>query len=150
METVMREARSGTTRRWIIGSLCGVIVAAALSAVGYDIMRRARSMQPADTSAVAITASTAGTHVRAVLRIGQQSGPAIFAAEILESVQGADYRGSGRSVDLKLGPDTRFIMGAPADVKTGAIVQANGVMDAAHGLAAAKIVVLNDYVHVVR
>jgi hypothetical protein len=146
----MAAAQSGVTRRWILGVLCGLIAVAAVSAIGFDIMRRARSMQPAQSGAGAIMASPAGTHVVAVLHIGQSAAPGIFPSEILEKVQGADYRGTGRSVDLRLGPDTRFIMGAAADVKTGAIVQANGVIAAGHALFAAKVIVLNDYVHVIR
>ncbi|MGD0191461.1 MAG: hypothetical protein ABSD74_12035 [Rhizomicrobium sp.] len=146
----MQMNQSGSLRRWTIGSLCGLIAVTAVSAIGFDIMRRAGSMQPAGTNAEVIMAASAGGHVKAVLHIGQQSAADVFAAEILENVQGADYRGTGRSVELKLGSDTRFIMGATADIKTGAIVQANGVIDDAHALVAARIVVLNDYVHVIR
>jgi hypothetical protein len=147
---IMQAVQTGASRRWIFGSLCGLIAVTALSALGFDIMRRARSMQPADTTAGTILASTAGTHVKAVLHIGQQAGAGVFTAGILEAVQGADYRETGRNIELRLTGDTRVIMGASADVKAGAIVQANGVLDATHALAAAKIVVLNDYVHVIR
>jgi hypothetical protein len=146
----MQSARSISIPRWIAVSLSILIAAAAVAAIGLDVMRRAKSMQLADSSAAAIFASPPGSHIKAVLHVGQKADVGRYTSEILENVQGADYRGTGRSVVLDLEGDTRFIMGAAADIRTGAIVQADGVLEAAHALHAARIVVLNDYVHVIR
>ena len=144
----VQSIKSLSSRRWIIVSLCLLAGVVAAGAIGVDIMRRAAGMQLADTSADAVVGAPSGGHIKAVVRIENAAPGGAFKAQILENTQGADYRATGRRIPLALTPDTHFIMGASSDVKTGAIVQADGAMDASHTLRAAKIVVLNDYVHV--
>jgi hypothetical protein len=143
------QAKTLASRRLLI-ALCLLVSVVAVAGIGSDVMQRAQSMRLAGTSAGAITAAPSGTQVKAVLRIAEPARQDTFAADVLENVRGADYRATGTRIRLVVLPGTRFIMGAAADVKPGAIVQADGAMDAAQTLRAAKIVVLGDYVHVMR
>jgi hypothetical protein len=146
----VQAVKLSSSKRWFIVSLCAFVVIAAVAAIGLDVMRRAQGMQLADTSASAVLSAPAGTHIKAVMRVEAPAAAGMFAVEILQNTQGADYRETGARIRLALSSGTHFIMGATPDLKPGAIVQADGAMDAGSTLRAAKIVVLNDYVHVIR
>jgi hypothetical protein len=137
-------------RSWLTGSLCIVVTIVTVGAIGFDVMRRAEGMRIAGTSAKSLLSARAGTHVKAVLRVETEADGGTFAAEILQSTQGAEYRETGTQIRLALSSGTRFIMGASPDVKSGAIIEVDGAMDGGDTLRAAKIVVLNDYVHLTR
>jgi hypothetical protein len=137
-------------RSWVIGLLCASVAVAALAAIGFDVTRRAEGMRLADTSSNAILSASPGTPVKAVVRVEAPSGAGTFTALLLQNVQGAEYRETRTRIRLTLSSGTHFVMGASPDVKSGAIVQADGAMDAGNTLLAAKIVVLDDYVHVTR
>jgi hypothetical protein len=134
----------------VIASLCAVVAAVAVGAIGLDVMRRAEGMQLADTSAQAIVSAAPGAHVRAVVRVDAPAGTGTYTVEVLQNVQSAEYRATGARIRLALSSGTRFIMGMSPDVRPGAVVEVDGAMDAGATLRAAKIVILDGYVHVTR
>ena len=134
-------------RRFLLWPLIVVACLVSIGAIGIDVMRRAVTMRLADANPAFIASATAGTQVQAVVRIGEAMGNGAMTAELLAAAGGSSYRQTATRVRLALAANTRYIMGAASDIRPGAIVQVDGTIDAPQRLRAAKIVVLNDYVH---
>jgi hypothetical protein len=153
---VSQQARGVQTNKltsfkvFVIASLCAVAAVVAVGAIALDVMRRAKGMQLADTSARAIVSAAPGAHVRAIVRVDAPAGARTYTVEVLQNVQNTEYRATGARIRLALSSGTRFIMGVSPDVRPGAVVQVDGAMGADTTLRAAKIVILNDYVHMTR
>lgn len=105
-------------------------------------------MRAASTPAASVMASRTGAAIKAVVRIESQTGPNAHSAELLESAGGTGYRGTASHIRVALGANTSVIMGAPGDIKPGAVIQANGAIDSARTLHADQIVILSGFVRV--
>jgi hypothetical protein len=123
--------------------------AIAVAAIGLDVARRATGMEAARTSAAAVMAAKPDRATKAVVMLGPSPAPSVFDATVLES-NGANYRETATHIRVVRAADATIVMGTAADLKPGAIIQANGMIDAAHTLHARQVVVLTGYVHIVR
>ncbi len=144
----MPNSRKRPVKPWMLWVLATLVVIAALGGIAFDVARRAGSMHVAATDTSALLNAPAGAPVKAVLHLGSAAGINIYDAEILDSVNTTTYRGSRSRIRIALSPDTSVVMGAGADVKPGAVVQASGTMAASHTLRASQIVILTGYVRV--
>jgi hypothetical protein len=124
--------------------------AAAIGAVGADISRRAAGMKPGTMASAMVLAATPGTTAKAVVRLERPDGQNSYAAELLESSDGAVWRDTTKRLRIILAGNTAVAMGGASDVRPGAIVEASGAMDTKHALHAARVVILTGYVHVAR
>jgi len=123
----------------------GVLLAA--TAVGFDVWRRAANMQPATIGAEAVMQAPEGQRLEVVVRLNASIHQGTYAAEVLESKDGANYRATPATIQIATAADTLVVMGAAGDIKPGAIVQADGQFDSARILHARRIVVLSGFVH---
>jgi hypothetical protein len=139
-------ASAWRTGLWAFLLLAGVL---AVGAIGFDVLRRATGMEAARTSAAAVLAADAGRPIKAVVQLGASQAPDVYDAIVLESGNGRDYRETGTHIRVARAAGSAIVMGGPVDIGPGAVVQANGTLDAAHVLHAREIVVLTGYVHVV-
>jgi hypothetical protein len=130
---------------WVLATF---VVIAALGGIAFDVARRADSMHIAATGSSALLNAPAGAAVKAVFHLGAAEGTDAYDAEILDNVNGTTYRGSRSRIRIVLSPDTSVVMGAGADIKPGAVIQASGTMAASHTLRASQIVILTGYVRV--
>jgi hypothetical protein len=119
-----------------------------IAAIGFDVMRRAAKMQPAALSVAAVQQAQPGKKIKTVVRLVALTSPGVYAAKILESTDGSVYRETPAAISIAYGSDTAVVMGAAADIKAGAIVEATGPMEDAGTLRARQFVILSGFVRI--
>lgn len=130
-------------------SLFSLVLAVGIAWAGRDVLLRAGQMKPADTPVSAFSAMTAGSRTKAVVLLHAVDGRDL-KGKLLERETDTVYRTTsapGSSIEAVLKPDTFIVMGKPADIVPGAIVQISGTLNANHSLQTDQIVILTGYVH---
>lgn len=126
----------------------GLVTAALVGAVVFDVTRRAGSMRPAKTSADSVLQARPGQGLKAVVRLEGTPRADVYTAELLESVDGTIYRATPNHLQIALLPETEVVMGSAADVRPGAVVQVAGTIDREHTIRAKRIVILTGFISV--
>jgi len=144
-----RKAVTSTrTAQWIAFLL---LLTAAVGLASRSVLVRVSRMKAADTSVSAFIKMPPGTFTKVVVRVEKVAGGHLTCT-LLQRETDAVYRlpaaASGAEVSAVLRPDTPIVMGKPADIVPGAIVQLAGVLDQTHTLRASEVVVLTGYVRV--
>ena len=119
--------------------LAGAAGAALL--LGEDISRRATAMQPATATEEALTA---GAEAKVIVRIDDAG----LGAHLLAGQGEGPYRPTARVLTLTIEDGAPVVMGSRADLRPGAVVQAEGVMSDEKSLRARKLVILTRYVKI--
>lgn len=130
--------------------LWAVAILALLSvvtAIGFDVFRRATRMRVAPTNAAITMQAQPGQKQKAVILLKALESTDLYSAVLLESSDGSTYHQTTSAIRLAVTPNTSVVMGRKADIKTGAILQVNGQMTAEHTLRASQIVVLTGFVN---
>lgn len=102
---------------------------------------------PIPMTAAQFGSSTSGQNVILAVRVNRLARTELDA-ELLERVNDALYKKTGKRVTLYLPQETPFVMGSIADVKPGAIVFVYGVATTAGRADVKKAVVVTAYAHV--
>jgi hypothetical protein len=121
-----------------------IVIGAVVTLAVRETGRAASRMQPRSTPGETLRTAPAGTSVDVMLRLQSVEGAQVKGA-LLEKRGGA-YADVGSEVEVRLTPNTGVVMGGPADIKRGAVVQIAGVMDDRHIVVARQVVVLTGYV----
>jgi hypothetical protein len=145
----MQTNGSCAPKQRLIWALAILACLATVGRIAFDVYRRAGSMRTLTTAAATILVAKPGARVKAVVRIETPVGPNIYAAELLDSRDGADYHGTSIPIRVALAGDTVVVMGAVADIGPGAVIQVSGTTDEGHTLHAQTVVVLSGYVRIV-
>jgi predicted aminopeptidase len=148
----MEETRNPAPRSlptWILALLTGVIGIAGLGWIAYDVLQRAQLMRPVATSASAVLAAREGELIRAVVRLRAADGANAWSADLLDKLDDTSYRQTASVIRVVLLDDTSIVMGGPADLRPGAVVQLSGNLNAERALRVRRVVILTEYVHVV-
>jgi hypothetical protein len=105
-------------------------------------------MQAARTSAASIASANKDAFIKAVIRLDGPIARGLFAAHVLETSAGSDYRVTSTAIRLFVQPDTSVVMGSARDVRAGAVLQAEGRFDATHVLRVKRVVILTGFVRI--
>ena len=144
----MPEKRISRRGKWVLLTLTAVAAAAIVAAVAFDVVRRAGQMRAATTPAAAVLQATAGSPVKAVVRLEEVREGGTCLAQLLEALDEEAYRATSTRVRVALTPETQVVMGSDADVKPGAVVQVAGTIDREHAIRVRQIVILTGYIRV--
>ena len=132
--------------RW--GSFVVLLIVFAIWTL-RDVVPRANRMKPADQQASTYFATTAGSKTTAVVILDGVAGK-VLKGRLLRRDTDTTYHTPPKGefpVTAVLTPETAVVMGKPADVIPGAIVQLSGILDSHHAMHTSEIVILTGYVH---
>jgi len=139
---------SKPVRRAVLWTVAVLGLAAILGAIGFDVARRAAKMQAVTSSVAALKQAQPGNEIKTVVRLVSLASPGLYAAKILESSDGRVYHESPAKIRIGYGSETAVVMGAAADIKEGAIVEAIGPMEDAGTLRATQLIILSGFVRI--
>jgi hypothetical protein len=145
----MPESAVFRTRTWLLWALASSVILVAISAIVFDVTRRAAGMKAAATRPALVLAAAPNTIVRAVVRLEGKAEADVYLAELLESVGETTYRETPTRIQVTLTAGAKVVMGSGKDVRPGAIVQVAGTMDGQLTLHASQIVILSGYIQLV-
>jgi hypothetical protein len=138
------------TRTAVTGVIVAAVAIGALVVGGQDIMRRARAMMPAATSAAEFESAAVGSRQKLVAQIDSTDTAGMISAHLLARESDTLYRPTPTTLRAQLPADTFFIMGSAADIRKGTVLQLDGTVEPGHVLRAKQLVILNSYVRVAR
>jgi hypothetical protein len=118
----------------------------ALAFLGESIMRRAESMQTADTAGT-FDAAKPGDTVKLVVRVTSVQ-PRTLEATLLTRQTESVYAAMATNLRAQWSPAAKFVMGAETDLKPGSIVDVIGSVNGDRSVAARELVILSGYVRV--
>lgn len=136
------------THARIAGILLALILIVAAGFLAANITRRARAMRASLTTFADVADSRPGMRIEPVVRLEGSTAGNVHVAEVLQSIDGTDFRGTGTRLEFVVDRTATFAMGAASDLKPGAVAQVRGTLDAARRLRADRIVLLTRFVHV--
>ncbi|HEY0760093.1 MAG TPA: hypothetical protein VGD59_12645 [Acidisarcina sp.] len=128
-----------------------LVLVLASGLVLRDVLSRGDRMRVADMQPSAYSSLAAGSSVKAVVHLERVSGASVEAT-LLRKIDDTSYAlprpGSAARVTAVLNPDASVVMGAPAALVAGAIVQLAGRIDSAHTLHVEQVVILTGYIRI--
>ncbi len=128
--------------------LLAVTLAVAAGFLAANITRRASAMRASITTSVDVTDARRGMRIEPVVRLEGRAAGSLYVAQVLQSIGGTDFHGTGTRLEFVVDRSATFAMGAASDLKPGAVAQVRGTLDGAHRLHADRIVLLTRVVHV--
>jgi hypothetical protein len=128
--------------------LLAVILTVAAGFLAANIIRRASAMRASITTSADVADATRGMRTEPVVRLEGRAAGNRYVAQVLRSIGGTDFRGTGTRLEFVVDPRATFAMGAASDLKPGAVAQVRGTLDDAHRLHADRIVLLTRVVRV--
>jgi len=138
------------TRARIAGILLASVLIVAAALLAGNIARRARAMRASITTSADVGRAQPGMRIEPVVRLEGRAAGNLRVAEVLRSVGGADFRGTGTRLEFVVERTAKFTMGAATDLRPGAVAQIRGTLDASRRLHADRVVLLTRVVHVER
>jgi hypothetical protein len=133
------------TLKW---SIFIVLLAAVTAWAIRGVLVRAQEMKAADTSASALSSLAPGSPAKAVVRLDHVAGRELKGTLLQRQSDTVYLLPSEKTstVTAILTPETSVVMGKPAEIVAGAIVQLDGTMDEHHSIRTNQVVILTGYV----
>jgi hypothetical protein len=128
-----------------------ILVACAAGAIAFSVWLYAGMMRPPQSLSPAQLADPKSTTADVVLEVANVNDGRHFVGLLLvRGTASSDYIRTHILVKIRRGPDTHLVMGSPADLVNGAIIEVSGSRAAVAPLAidAGRIVFLTGYVKV--
>jgi hypothetical protein len=145
----MKSDSQGVARRArVVFGLLMVVVVLLLALAVWKSETKARTMSAASSDEQEFFRSAAGSTTKFVAEITEVSAKGEIKSRLLRKRTEEVYARTAAAAIVQSNEHTKIVMGNPADVQAGAVMQVTGTVRKDHAVAAEQIVILTGYVKV--